>query len=162
MLAIVIPGAAACDRKPAPSAPETVSPQDPAGKPDKEGVTFGAGFHKEEAGATATFRWVRRDASLHINAPTEGRYQLTFRPFTVFSTVENTVAVSVSGQLAGSFSTRAYDVPNSAPVAVTVPLHAGDNPVELSSQGAEHRMSDSDDRQVAYGLMMPLKVERAP
>ncbi len=162
MLAIVISGAAACDRKPAPSAPETVSSQDPAGKPDKQGVTFGDGFHKEEASAAATLRWVRRDASLRVNAPAEGRYQLTFRPFTVFSTVENTVGVSVNGQPTGSFSTRAYDVPNSAPVAVTASLHAGDNTVELRSQGAEHRMSDSDDRQVAYGLMMPVKVERAP
>ena len=160
--------AAACNRPAPEAAPSTppgtapaTPPAAPASTPDKQGVTFGEGFHKEEAGA-ATLRWVRRDAALRVSAPDAGRYQLTFRPFTVFSTVENTVEVSVNGQAAGTFSTHAFDLTHPTPTMLAASLRAGDNDVRLHSRGAEVRLSDTDDRLAAYGLVVPLTVERLP
>ena len=158
LLAMMIFGAAACDH---PSPPTAAEPT-PQATPDKQGIVFGDGFHKEEASPTATLRWVQQNAALRVIAPTEGHYRLTFRPFTVFSTVENTIEVSANGQPTGSFSTRVFDLSNPTPATVEVPLRAGDNDLRLHSKGPENRMSDTDDRMVAYGLVVPIVVERAP
>ena len=165
LLLAALLGLSACHQSPPPPDARATPPaaeDNPAGTPDKQGVVFGDGFHKEEADPKGVLRWVRRDAALRINAPAEGRYRLTFRPFTVFSTVENTIEVSVNGQPAGTFSTRAFDLSNPTPTTLEAPLHAGDNTVGLHSRGAENPMSKTDDRLVAYGLLVPVMVERAP
>ena len=106
---------AACDQKSAPTAQAT--PEISASSGDGAATTaaapsnqpqviFGDGFHKEEASPNSTLRWVQGNAALRIVAPAGGRYRLTFRPFTVFTTVEDTVDLSVNGQPAGSFSTK--------------------------------------------------------
>ena len=167
-MSALILGLAACHPKPPPSgAPSDASstpaaPADPSETPDKQGVTFGEGFQKEEVGAEVTLRWVRQNSAMRIDAPSEGRYKLTFRPFTVFSTVANTVEVSVNGQAAGSFTMNSFNLSNLTPITLETSLHAGSNDVRLHSKGAENRMSDSDDRVVAYGLAVPVTVERIP
>ena len=164
LLAAVIFGVAACDR-PASSdagATPTPTPEAEGAKPEAPGVGYGDGFHKEEVNPTATIRWVRRDAALSVSVPAAGRYRLTFKPFTVFSTTENTIEVNVNGQGAGSFSTRAFDVANPVPTILPVTLRAGGNAVRLHSRGAEIKLGESDDRMAAYGLVVPPTVDPAP
>ena len=173
LLVAMLLGAAACDRKPPPgnqatppaeaqATPPAEAQAAPPAASDKESFTFGDGFHKEEASPAATLRWVRQDAAFHLVAPAEGRYRLTFRPFTVFSTVENTIGIRVNEQPAGSFSTRFFDVTQPVPTVVEVSLRAGDNELRLHSKGPEVRLGENDDRLAAYGLVMPILVERVP
>lgn len=117
---------------------------------------------KEEATGTVVLRWVRRDATLRVPAPTEGRYRLTFRAVTVFSTVENTIEVSVNGASAGTFTARAFDLANPTLTILDASLRAGGNEVRLRSKGEETRLGETDDRTPAYGLVVPIQVERVP
>ncbi len=164
LLAVVISGVAACGHQTSPdtqATPEPTPEMAPA-KPDAQGIVYGDGFQKEEANPTAVIRWVRRDAALRVNAPADGHYRLTFKPFTVFSTTENTVEVSVNGQAVGSFSTKAFDVATPVPTTLPVTLRAGGNDVRLHSRGAEIKLAADDDRQAAYGLVVPTTVSPAP
>ncbi len=165
--AVVFCGAACHHSKPPqdPQANQSSTPSteaEPAEKPDSQGVAFGDGFYKDEASPVAVIRWVRRDARLRVDAPAEGHYRLTFRAFTVFSSVENAIEVSVNDQPAGSFPTRIFDLEHPTVTTLEVSLHAGGNAVRLHSKGPENRMSDTDDRMMAYGLVVPIMVERAP
>lgn len=157
LLAAVL-GTASCGRK-APPAAEAAPPS----VADRQEVTFGTGFHKEEAFAPASaLRWVRQDAALRVQVPGDGRYRLTFRPFTVFSKVENVIEVSVGGQSVGKFSTHASDMSAAVPTPLEVSLHAGSNEVNLHSTQPEVRLGENDDRPAAFGLLLPVGVERLP
>ncbi len=155
LAAAVILCAAACDRQPAPTAAQAT----PAAG---SSVVFGEGFYKEEASPASALRWVQGNAALSVNVPAEGRYRLTFRPFTVFTATENTIEISVNGTPGGSFTTRVFDTANPAPATVDLSLRAGDNDLRLHSKGPEKRLGDTDARTPAYGLVVPVTVERAP
>ena len=173
-MAALIVCMAACDHKAPPAAQATPADSDdasagptiavatPTPPARTQEVVFGDGFHKEEASPAATLRWVQQNAALRVVVPTEGRYRLTFRPFTVFSTVENTIDANVNGLPAGSFSTRLFDPANPVPTTLEVPLRAGDNDVHLHSREPEKRLGESDDRMAAFGLVVPVGVERVP
>ncbi len=170
LLTALLLGVASCDRQPPPPLAEAASPPAEAttpvqplpSAPDNPGITFGEGFHKQEATPTAVLRWVRRDAALRMEVPAAGRYRLTFRPFTVYTNVENSIEVSVGEQSAGRFSARAFDLAHPVPVSVEAELRAGGNDLRLHSTGAETRLSPDDERQAAFGLVLPITVEKIP
>ena len=150
---------AGCERKPAPQSPVQPTPR---GTPDKQGFIFGEGFHKEESSPTANLRWVQQDAVLDVVVPADGRYRLTFRPITVFSSVANTITINVAGARAGEISTQGFDLahPMLAPAEVT--LHSGENELRLHSERPEVKLGEQDDRTAAYGLVLPITIEPVP
>lgn len=123
-------------------------------------VSFGEGFYKEEATGSGSFRWVRQSASLTINAPEDGNFEVTFQPVTVFSPAENVIAISANGQPAGTVSTHAFDLANPPGARLNIPLKKGENVIALKSDSAEKRLSPDDDRTPAFGLVLPLTVKR--
>lgn len=110
----------------------------------------------------AVLRWVHQDSVMRVEAPADGRYRITLRPFTVFSMTENTIKVELGDQPAGSFSTHAFDTDEAVPTTVELTLRAGPNDLHLHSTQPETRLGENDERLAAWGLLPPVTVERAP
>ena len=148
---------ASCKRQPVPA----LHPP-PLAEPDN-GVAFVSGFYKEEVLAPKTvLRWVGQEAVLRVDAPSDGQYRITFRPFTVFSMEEDIIEMKVNGQSAGKFSTKAFSVGDAIPTPVEVTLRAGGNDIALHSTRPVARLGENDERVAAFGLLLPITVEPVP
>lgn len=152
-LAVAVFFVTGCGKPAAPPA-ETAQPNQQA--------VFGEGFYKEEVTGKGLIRWVRQKASLTLNAPSDGKFEVTFRTVTVFSPTENTIEVSVNGQSAGTVSTHTFDFASPQATKLSIPLHQGGNAITLRSDSTEKKLSPDDDRTPAFGLVLPLTVEKAP
>jgi hypothetical protein len=159
-VAIAIAALVSCDR-PTEIAQPTAGPVDP-GASSEEGVTFGDGFYKAEVTPKHTHRWVQQQATLRIQAPDAGNYRLTFKPFTAFTPAETVIEVGVNGKTAGTIATNTFDLDNIPPVNLEVEFIAGENNVTLKSNRPDVRLGNNDPRTVAFGLILPIKVERLP
>ena len=114
---------ASCGRTVAP-APGTPTPA-ASGSP---GVAFGRGFHLPETlGPITTIRWAHQDAVLRVEVPEEGRYRLTFLPFTAFTMKDTHIEIRVNGRPAGEISTGAFEMADARPTPVELTLRAGVN-----------------------------------
>lgn len=156
LLASVLFCAAACERK-TPPALASPPPQVVANTP---GITFRKGFYQQEdLTPTVALRWAHQDTIVHVDVPTDGRYQLTFRAFTVFSMLENTIEITIGDQPAGKFATHAFDLAEAVPTPVQLTLHAGGNDLHLHSTRPEARLGENDERLAAYGILLPVTLE---
>lgn len=142
-----------CDKPPVPAPPTNAS---------TAAVTFGDAFYKEEAASGGSFRWARQTANLTIDAPSEGTFEITLKPVTVFSAAENTIEVSVGGRIAGTVSTHTFDLSNPQVSRLRVNLKQGPNAIGLKSSGPEVRLGVDDERSPAFGLVLPVTVGKAP
>jgi hypothetical protein len=163
ILAIIFPLAVfvSCEEKgEAMQSPPIAPTESPASA--RDGITFVSGFYAEETSPMHTLRWVHQEAALRAQAPTEGKYKLILKPFTVFSPAETVVEITVNGQLSGSVSTKTFDLDNIPATSLTVTLHAGGNDIALKSNRSEVSLGEKDSRTVSFGLILPVKVERLP
>lgn len=163
VLAITFPLAAflSCEKKSeVTQSPPPAPTESPASS--RGGITFVSGFYGDEVSPTHTLRWVHQEAALRVQAPNEGKYQLTLKPFTIFSPAETVIEITVNGQSAGSVSTKTFDLDNIPATSLNVTLHAGSNDIVLKSNRPEIRLGEKDPRTVSFGLILPVKVERLP
>ncbi len=143
-----------------PASAQPVTENKPAAKSDS--ISFGEGFHKDEVTPQGTLRWVRQQAVMTVNAPAAGKYRLTFRPITVFSPIEAVIAVNVNGQASGTIAAQGSDIANAPARSVDLALQAGANEIVLKTDRPEIRLSESDERVAAFGVVLPVAVEALP
>lgn len=125
-------------------------------------MEFNAGFHKsEKIEASTTLRWAHQTAALQVQVPVDGRYRLIIQAVTVFSPLENVIEVSCQGQKVGNVSTHTFDFTHPAAQRLELSLRAGRNDITLKSNQPEVRLGVSDERTASFGLLLPIKVEKA-
>ncbi len=123
-----------------------------------EQIVFAEGFHQEERQTGATFRWVRRKATLEIRAERSAIHRLRLRTITPFLPGELQIAITADGRFIGAATARGTDFTHPVITTLDVFLRAGSNLITLEGTHDEVVFGPSDSRSVGFGLVLPVEV----
>lgn len=129
------------------------------GRGSQENASFTRGFYKEEVTPAATIRWVHQEGAFALTVPTAGKYRLGFKTITVFAPGTIAIQVGVNGEPAGSITTEGFDMAKAATSNLEVTLRAGANEISLKADRPEVRLSSTDVRTAAFGLILPVAAD---
>ncbi|CAN5601165.1 hypothetical protein BH20VER1_BH20VER1_18800 [soil metagenome] len=132
------------------------------GTGSQENAVFHKGFYKEEATPSGNLRWAHQTAAVTLSVPTAGTYRLTFKPITIFTPPPTSIEVSVNGKPVGTVTAQSFDIATAPASSVEAPLQAGANEITLKANKEDARLTSTDTRTAAFGLILPIEAEPLP